>query len=511
MRPVRLIPALCWLVGACSSEPNYAGRLCDEASPCPEGFACSAEGTCRRGCAVNTDCVAGEEVCVSGACTSISLRPDAGAVDAATADGGDAGAEDGGTVECECGTPPEDECVSGDTVFRSYADTPECDPSTGACDFPYIEMACPSCTTTCLEPCRGVVCDESNGGCHLGGFCMPGAPGQPPTCVYEDAPDDTVCVSSAGHPGLCSSGACLECRTGPDCDDQNPCTSDVCDTANGLCSHTPSSSGACDDGNGCTLTDVCVNGVCTGMDPKDCSTGAPECYKPSGTCDPATGDCVYQESNPGTPCDDGDACTQVDGCQAGTCVGGSPVTCDSPPGQCYDAAGTCNPSNGGCSYSPSPTTRTCDDGDACTHTDRCNGSGGCSGIYYSCNDGNACTSDACNGAGGCSNTSIGPPGLNPSGGAVVSTMDVTLTWTSCTNAVSYEVDIDWKQSDGTWAYYYVYTGETTSSKTFYPCSNAAPGLPCNGDFRFRVRAYDGSTFGPWSPFVTWHWNNCRTC
>lgn len=514
VRPVWLIPAVCWLAYACSCAPDYEGRLCHEELPCPEGFACSNEGTCRHGCTVNTDCIAGEEVCVSGACTPIGQRGDAGPGDARSqgdAGDGDAGEADAGTqIECECGPAPQDECVANDTVFRSYADTPECDETTGACDFPYMEMPCPSCAATCLAPCQGVTCDETNGGCHLGGFCMPQGPGQPPVCVYQDAPDDTVCVSPMGRPGRCTAGECFECRTGSDCDDGNPCTADVCDTASGICSYAPSS-GACDDGDGCTLNDVCVNGTCVGMDPKDCSTGAPECYKPSGTCDPSTGACVYQESNPGTSCDDGNACTQVDGCQAGTCVGDAPVTCSSPPGQCYEAAGTCNPNNGGCSYPPSPSTRTCDDGDACTYSDRCNGSGGCSGISYSCNDANACTSDACNGAGGCQNARVAPPGLNPSGGAVVSTMDVTLTWTSCADAVSYEVDIDWQRSDGTWAYYFDYTGETTNSKTFYPCSNAAPGLPCNGNFRFRVRAYNGSTFGPWSSFVTWHWNNCRAC
>ena len=42
----------------------------------------------------------------------------------------------------------------------------------------------------------------------------------------------------------------------------------------------------------------------------------------------------------------------------------------------------------------------CDDGNACTHTDRCS-LGICSGTAYICNDGNACTDDTCNGDGTC--------------------------------------------------------------------------------------------------------------
>ena len=56
-------------------------------------------------------------------------------------------------------------------------------------------------------------------------------------------------------------------------------------------------------------------------------------------------------SNPtkadGTPCNDGNACTQTDTCQAGTCTGANPVTCAAPD-QCHDA-GTCNPATGVCS------------------------------------------------------------------------------------------------------------------------------------------------------------------
>ena len=44
--------------------------------------------------------------------------------------------------------------------------------------------------------------------------------------------------------------------------------------------------------------------------------------------------------------------------------------------------------------------KACDDGDPCTHTDKCAG-GACKGTAYSCDDGVACTTNVCNGQGGC--------------------------------------------------------------------------------------------------------------
>jgi hypothetical protein len=400
-------------------------------------------------------------------------------------------------------------------------------------------VPCAECTTTCLEPCAAVTCDDGNGGCRTSGFCMPGLPGVPPECVYEEAEDGVDCTKDDGSPGVCNAGECVECAGAADCDDLNPCTTDVCDTAAGTCSHPPNSAG-CNDGNACTQSDFCMGGICIGMDPIDCSSGAPECHQNAGTCDPSSGgcsfppspmgtacsadaiactsdvcdgagSCVHPNRPNGTACNDSNACTQTDGCQNGACVGADPIVCNSPPGQCYEAVGTCAPGNGTCSYAPSASTRACNDSNACTHTDRCNGAGGCGGVGYSCNDSNVCTTDACDGAGGCSNTRIAPSNLNPSAGAVVGTMDVTMTWSACADAASYEIEIDWQRADLTWADYFTYTNEPTNSKTFYPCSNAAPGRPCNSDFRFRVRAFNGTSFGPWSGWAIWHWNNCRLC
>jgi hypothetical protein len=84
----------------------------------------------------------------------------------------------------------------------------------------------------------------------------------------------------------------------------------------------------------------CVDGVCCDT---PCDTGVCDACSQalgasvSGTCEILTG----------MPCDDGDACTQADACQAGTCASGAPVTC-TPSSECH-AAGTCDPATGACS------------------------------------------------------------------------------------------------------------------------------------------------------------------
>lgn len=77
----------------------------------------------------------------------------------------------------------------------------------------------------------------------------------------------------------------------------------------------------------------------------------------------------------GAFCDDGNACTTVDACQSGVCVGSAP----------YAPAGT-----------------SCSDGNACTKNDTCNAAGSCSGTAYSCSAPTECeASRTCDGLGGC--------------------------------------------------------------------------------------------------------------
>jgi RHS repeat-associated protein len=87
--------------------------------------------------------------------------------------------------------------------------------------------------------------------------------------------------------------------------------------------------------------------------PAPCSPPPPDAGVPDSGVD--AGPCAA--SADGTPCDDGNACTQTDACQSGVCVGSNPVVCvASDP--CH-AAGSCDPTTGSCSSPIQP------DGVAC--------------------------------------------------------------------------------------------------------------------------------------------------
>ena len=107
----------------------------------------------------------------------------------------------------------------------------------------------------------------------------------------------------------------------------------------------------CNDGNACTQTDTCQAGTCTGANPVIC-TRADQCHV-AGTLRPGDRRLLEPGKADGTACNDGNACTQTDTCQAGACTGANPVVCTAPD-QCH-VAGTCNPATGVCSNPNEPT------------------------------------------------------------------------------------------------------------------------------------------------------------
>ena len=142
----------------------------------------------------------------------------------------------------------------------------------------------------------------------------------------------------------------------------------TCDPATGTCSNPVKPDGtACNDGNACTQSDTCQTGVCTGANPVTC-TASDQCHL-AGTCDATTGVCSNPAALDGTACNDGNACTQSDTCQTGVCSGADPVPCTALD-QCH-VAGTCDPTTGVCSNPAAPDGLACNDGNACTQSDTC--------------------------------------------------------------------------------------------------------------------------------------------
>lgn len=162
---------------------------------------------------------------------------------------------------------------------------------------------------------------------ETGEACLGGAECLSGHCV------DSVCCESA-----CGGGATDDCSA---------CSVAQGSSADGLC--TPTTSTSCDDGNPCTEADACQAGVCAGA-PFVC-TPLDSCHE-AGTCDPVTGVCSTPARPDGASCNDSDACTLAETCQAGVCVPHSEVQCPEP-GEC-DELGQCNPFDGTCTSGSKP-------------------------------------------------------------------------------------------------------------------------------------------------------------
>src|SRR5262249_46379863 len=153
--------------------------------------------------------------------------------------------------------------------------------------------------------------------------------------------------------GTCQPGTPVVCTALDQCH-----VAGTCDPATGICSDPAAVDGtACDDSDACTQTDTCQAGVCTGMDPVVC-TPLHQCHV-AGICDPATGICSDPAAVDGTACDDADACTQTDACLAGVCTGTNPVVCTALD-QCH-VVGVCDPASGTCSNPAATDGTTCSD------------------------------------------------------------------------------------------------------------------------------------------------------
>jgi len=142
------------------------------------------------------------------------------------------------------------------------------------------------------EVCNGdETCDTSKAGKQM---CTAGKP----------AADASACTLAAGA-GTCKGGVCVAMGCGnkmkdpgEDCDDGNADDADGCTRK---CKFTCTMDADCDDGDACTGAEKCdpATHVCTAGTPVTCKTET--C---TGTCDSATGMCVYPDADmDGVSCD----------------------------------------------------------------------------------------------------------------------------------------------------------------------------------------------------------------
>ena len=258
-----------------------------------------------------------------------------------------------------------------------------------ACDYP-------PASTPCLD---GLFCngdEHCNGaGACVGGALVTCADGvactddvcNEDTDLCENPPDDSLCDDGLVCDGAESCDPTAGCVAGTPitCDDGVGCTTDTCSDIAGGCVFAPDDA-ACDDGALCTL-DACDPLAGCENQPIVCGDGV-GCTVDG--CNPATGNCEYVPDD--GLCDDGDACTGVESCDAGVgCLAGTPVVCDDLVGCTLDA---CDPATGACVFSPDD--GACDNGLFCDGQEFCDGLLDClTGMGVMCDDGVGCTLDQC--------------------------------------------------------------------------------------------------------------------
>ena len=317
------------------------------------GGSCSSGNQCGSGFCVAGICC--DSACTGNACMACDLPGSAGHC-SARSDG--TSCSDGNactqTDSCQAGT-----CVGGNPVVCMALDQCHvvglCDPASGVCTNP-----------AALD---GTSCSDGN------------------ACTRTDSCQAGTCTG--GNPVVCTA--------------QDQChVAGVCDPASGTCNNPAAANGtSCSDGNACTRTDSCQAGACVGANPVVC-TALDQCHL-AGVCSPASGACTNPPAADGTMCSDGNACTRIDACHAGTCFGLNPVVCPAPD-QCH-VAGVCDPASGVCSNPPVANGTSCTDGNACTQADTCQAGACASGSPVTCTALDQChlagTCDTATGA--CSN------------------------------------------------------------------------------------------------------------
>ena len=424
----------CDKADGCVFPPITDGTTCDDDSKCTHDDAC-AQGKC-KGVLIpeaqpKSAC---EQILCDPVTTKITVAP---APDGTACSDGEActvgdgcaqGVCKGQTLQCNVGDP-----------CKSYA----CDPATGMCVGTPVQdgTACSdanACTIgdTCTGgKCVGKdyqltdTCDDDNSCTNDGCAPLSGCFHVPKTGACDDG---DLCT----EPDVCAGGLC----NGGDkaCTDNNPCTHDSCDKISGKCVHTEFV-GPCDDNDPCTGAEQCVDGKCSGAkvvcdDDNSCTTDL---------CDSKSG-CAYLPKAGGSPCDDGCGCTTDDICDGGKCKGkdqcvgcnsdldclkledGNPcngiLRCEAGGGQCGApkvcvvdpktviicgasssecAASLCDPKTGSCDTKYKPAGSSCNTANKCVTGQACTADGGCEGKALDCDDGNPCTVDSCAAAVGC--------------------------------------------------------------------------------------------------------------
>lgn len=202
-------------------------------------------------------------------------------------------------------------------------------------------------------------------------------------------------------------GGATACTSNAQCDDNTPCTRDLC-LVGGVCEHTAdnsmcsagqmcvsgrgctsggtrtcTSAAECDDRIACTRDSCLVEGVCRNQPDDTQCTGGQVCNPASG-CGASTNCTTNAQCNDNVECTE-DTCTVSGACehvpQNSRCTGGR----------------TCNTTMGCIMATACRNNAECDDGNYCNGAETCNTELACvAGTAVACADSDPCTIDACN-------------------------------------------------------------------------------------------------------------------
>jgi hypothetical protein len=394
--------------GNCTVK-QLPGKECDSAAACKSG-------NCVDGFCCNDACTGQCWTCVApasvGVCSPKATKSECNDGDKCTVgDSCDNGVCNGGS-QLDCSLFDVEPCSSG-----------VCDPQSGLCNA-VVEPGNCAIDDVCVPdgaphpeyPCQSCVASESTDGwtlaeqyCLIAGQCLttgeeagqpchvcnPKTPFEPSevgdgigcndgnpctldecqagVCVGANVPDGTGCDdgSDCSEASACIAGKCE--ALGQLCDDQNPCTQDLCE-AGQECVHKAAQDGLdCPpDLAACTL-DVCMAGVCDHPVKLGQCLVDNQCVNegdmaPGSHCLACFAEQDQHQWSPvelGTACDDDNVCTLDGSCDGlGDCVGApskTPELCSSELDNTDPCLiGACDPLQGGCQLVPANEGLQCD-------------------------------------------------------------------------------------------------------------------------------------------------------
>ncbi len=219
----------------CTAVPATAGTNCNaDSNGCTSGDKCNAVGACVAGPVI--DCAVDPAFCVTGVCKSTGVTSYTCAGGVAKTDGTACNGDNSGCTL--------DTCKGGKCVIGS---APDCSSVADKCDTGVCKVSDATSYTCVAAP---ITCDDGNvcttDACQLPGGCVFTANTLPCT-------DNNVCTLS----DVCANGKCTG-GTSAVCNDKNACTADSCDSVKGCINAVltcddgdPCSVDSCDPIKGC--------------------------------------------------------------------------------------------------------------------------------------------------------------------------------------------------------------------------------------------------------------------